>query len=108
MKLGYDLYHLDNVEFIAQKLLGKYLITNFENNLTSGMIVETEAYAGITDKASHAYGDRRTNRTKIMYESGGIAYVYLIYGIYSLFNVVNRSQSPIICLSYNFLYPDTR
>ncbi len=95
MKLGYDLYHLDNVEFIAQKLLGKYLVTNFSNVITSGKIVETEAYAGITDKASHAYNAKRTNRTELMYKDGGIAYVYLIYGIYSLFNIVtNIKETP--------------
>ena len=52
------------------------------------MIVETEAYMAPDDKASHAFQNRRTNRTKVMFESGGIAYVYLCYGIHHLFNIV--------------------
>jgi DNA-3-methyladenine glycosylase len=58
--------------------------------ITSGRIVECEAYNGIVDKASHAYGNRRTNRTEIMYAEGGRAYVYLCYGIHHLFNVVTN------------------
>ena len=66
------------------------LVTGFEGKLTSGIIVETEAYAGVSDKASHAYGGRRTNRTETMYAKGGTAYVYLCYGIHHLFNVVTN------------------
>ena len=77
---------------IAQELLGKVLVTNFDGQLTSGIIVETEAYAGITDKASHAYKSRRTARTEVMYMNGGTAYVYLCYGIHHLFNVVTNIQ----------------
>ena len=58
--------------------------------LTSGIIVETEAYRGITDKASHAYGGRQTKRTETMYKKGGTAYVYLCYGLHHLFNVVTN------------------
>lgn len=95
MKLDFDFYQQPDVDLIARKLLGKYLVTNFNNILTSGMIVETEAYAGITDKASHAYNGRKTKRTSIMYMTGGVSYVYLIYGIYSLFNVVtNKKEIP--------------
>lgn len=54
------------------------------------MITETEAYAGVTDKASHAYGNRRTARTEVMFAEGGVAYVYLCYGIHHLFNVVTN------------------
>ena len=62
---------------------------------TSGMITETEAYAGIVDKASHAYGGLRTSRTEIMYMRGGVAYVYFCYGMHSLFNIVtNQSEIP--------------
>ncbi len=81
-----------NVVLIAKELLGKILVTNMEGKITSGMIVETEAYEGIIDKASHAYGNRRTNRTETMYESGGTAYVYLCYGIHHLFNVVTNIE----------------
>jgi DNA-3-methyladenine glycosylase len=75
---------------IARELLGKILVTKWNGVITSGRIVECEAYNGIIDKASHAYGDRRTNRTEIMYAEGGRAYVYLCYGIHHLFNVVTN------------------
>jgi DNA-3-methyladenine glycosylase len=90
MKLKRDFYLSEDVVSIAKELLGKYLYTNFEGIITSGIICETEAYAGVTDKASHAFGGRRTERTEIMYEQGGTAYVYLCYGIHSLFNVVTN------------------
>ena len=69
--------------------MGKVLVTEF-GELTSGIIVETEAYAGSTDKASHAYNNRRTKRTEVMFGQGGAAYVYLCYGIHHLFNVVTN------------------
>jgi len=87
-------YLRDNVLQIARDLLGKYLFTNLNNEgITAGIITETEAYAGITDKASHAYGDRRTSRTEVMYMEGGVAYVYLCYGIHSLFNIVTNKKN---------------
>ena len=89
-----DTFYIRNeVTLIARELLGKYLVTNFNNQLTSGMITETEAYAGITDKASHAYGGRRTQRTEVMFRRGGVAYVYLCYGIHHLFNVVTNLEN---------------
>ncbi len=81
-------YQAADVVSLARSLLGKVLVTERDGNYTSGLIVETEAYAGVTDKASHAYGGRQTARTSTMYLSGGHAYVYLIYGMYYLFNVV--------------------
>ncbi len=90
MKLPVSFYTRKDVVRIARELLGKVLITEFEGQHTAGMIVETEAYAGATDKASHAFGNRRTKRTEIMYREGGTAYVYLIYGIHHLFNVVTH------------------
>lgn len=81
----------EDVLLIAKELLGKVLVTNFDGEYTAGMITETEAYAGVTDKASHAYGNRRTARTEIMYHSGGVAYVFLCYGIHHLFNVVTNA-----------------
>ncbi len=84
-------YYLNpDVLFLAKDLLGKVLVTNFNGELSSGIIIETEAYAGIQDKASHAYGGKITSRNKTMYENGGIAYVYLCYGIHHLFNVVTN------------------
>ncbi|MEI7726789.1 MAG: DNA-3-methyladenine glycosylase [Bacteroidota bacterium] len=77
---------------IARDLLGKHLVTRMDGVITSGIICETEAYAGTTDRASHSFGGRRTSRTEIMYARGGTAYVYLCYGIHSLFNVVTNIQ----------------
>ena len=77
---------------VARGLLGKRLVRAVGRQVATGVIVETEAYAGIIDKASHAYNSRRTKRTEIMYGVGGISYVYLIYGIYSLFNVVTNKK----------------
>lgn len=93
MKIPPSFYLKDDVVKIASELLGKYLFTNFNGMLTGGIITETEAYAGITDKASHAYGDKRTKRTEIMYYKGGTAYVYLCYGIHSLFNIVTNAEN---------------
>ncbi len=81
-------YQNPDVVEIAQKLLGKLLLTFLDGQITGGYITETESYAGVTDRASHAYGARRTQRTEVMYAKGGIAYVYLCYGIHHLLNVV--------------------
>ncbi len=64
------------------------MFTNVNGGISGGYIVETEAYNGIIDRASHAFGNRLTNRTKTMYEAGGVAYVYLCYGIHEMFNIV--------------------
>lgn len=88
LKLDRTYYSNRDVLFLARDLLGKVLVTQRHGEQTSGIITETEAYAGAGDKASHAYGGRRTNRTEIMYQPGGVAYVYLCYGIHYLFNVV--------------------
>lgn len=93
MKLDESFYIRDDVVKISRQLLGKVLVTRFGNKITSGIITETEAYRGITDKASHAYNNRRTARTEIMYRKGGTAYVYLCYGIHSLFNVVTNKEN---------------
>lgn len=87
-KLPASFYYRSNVVVIAKELLGKLLVTEFDGRSTAGRIVETEAYNGVVDKASHAYGGRRTQRTETMYAAGGTAYVYLCYGIHHLFNVV--------------------
>jgi DNA-3-methyladenine glycosylase len=89
-KLNPSFYQRPNVILIAEELIGKILVTTFDGVRTSGRIVETEAYNGHIDKASHAFGGRRTKRTEIMYGAGGVAYVYLCYGIHHLFNVVTN------------------
>lgn len=91
MKLPEEYYLSEDVIKLAKDLLGKVLFTNVNGDVSGGIIVETEAYFGIKDKASHAYGGRRTNRTETMYAKGGIAYVYLCYGMHNLFNVVSAN-----------------
>ncbi|TCD24722.1 DNA-3-methyladenine glycosylase [Pedobacter psychrodurus] len=93
MKLKEDYYLNEDVVSLAKDLLGKILYTRINNEITAGIIVETEGYFGIKDKASHAYGGRRTNRTETMYGSGGIAYVYLCYGMHNLFNIVSSKEN---------------
>jgi DNA-3-methyladenine glycosylase len=88
-------YDRPGVLAVARDLLGKVLVTNFEGLRTSGRIVEVEAYNGVIDRASHAWSGRRTRRTEVMFGPGGVAYVYLIYGIHHLFNVVtNKREVP--------------
>lgn len=77
-----------DVVAISRQLLGKYLITNIDGQYTAGRIIETEAYQAEGDKACHAYNNRRTKRTEVMFWQGGTAYVYLCYGIHHLFNIV--------------------
>ena len=89
-KLDRAFYLRSDVVRIARDLLGKVLVTRIDGVRTAGVITETEAYAGTTDKASHAFGDRRTARTEVMYAEGGVAYIYLCYGIHHLFNVVTN------------------
>lgn len=91
-KLTNSFFNRTDVVAISRDLIGKMLVTRFDGTLTSGRIVETEAYNGILDKASHAYGGKRTKRTEPMFGDGGIAYVYLCYGIHHLFNVVTNLQ----------------
>lgn len=92
-KLPKEFYTRSNVLLIARELLGKLLVVPHESGKrVSGMIVEVEAYRGPEDRASHAYGGRRTRRTETMYQSGGLAYVYFVYGMYNQFNVVTNTR----------------
>ncbi len=92
MKLPTSFYIRTDVVQISRELLGKALCTNINGRITKVTITETEAYAGEIDKASHAYGGRRTRRTEPLYQTGGRAYVYLCYGIHHLFNVVSNVE----------------
>jgi len=92
LKLPSSFYTNPNVVQIAQHLIGCKLCSNINGVLTAGIIVETEAYNGRTDKACHAFPDKKTPRTQVMYEMGGIAYVYFVYGMHYLFNVVTNKK----------------
>ena len=95
-KLPREFYTRSNVLNVARELLGKLLVVPApDGTRVSGIIVETEAYRGPLDRASHAYGGRRTSRTETMYSIGGTVYVYFVYGMYNQFNVVtNASDVP--------------
>ena len=91
-KLPHAFYQRPDVVTIARQLLGKHLVTQINGTRTAGIIVETEAYHGAADRACHAYPNKCTKRTQIMFGPGGFAYVYLIYGMYSLFNIVTNTE----------------
>jgi DNA-3-methyladenine glycosylase len=93
-KLPREFYTRPDVLEVARDLLGKKLVVpNRNRQRVAGIIVETEAYRGPEDRASHAYGGRRTNRTETMYAIGGTAYVYFVYGMYNQFNVVTNVEN---------------
>ncbi|WP_201456721.1 DNA-3-methyladenine glycosylase [Chlamydia sp. 17-3921] len=87
-----DFFLNENVLFLAKALLGHKLVTRQNHLVTSGYIVETEAYRGPDDKACHAYNYRKTQRNAAMYARGGTAYVYRCYGMHTLFNIVTGPQ----------------
>jgi DNA-3-methyladenine glycosylase len=91
-RLPLDFYISTDVVQIARDLLGKVLVTVFEGQRTAGLITETEAYRAPDDRACHAFGNRRTARTEVMFREGGTAYIYLCYGIHHLFNVVTAPK----------------
>ena len=92
-KLPLQFYQRADVVSITKELIGKILVTYFNNMLTAGRIVEAEAYNGPHDKAAHSYNNRRTNRTEVMFGEGGVAYVYLCYGIHQMFNIVTNAEN---------------
>ena len=94
-KLDLSFYDRKNVVQVAKDLIGKILVTQFGGLRTSGRIIETEAYAGVNDRASHAFGNRRTDRSEDLYGPPGTTYVYICYGQHHLFNVkTNKKEIP--------------
>jgi len=91
-KLPLQFYEQADVVAIARELIGKIVVTNFNGKITSGRIVETEAYVAFTDKASHAYKGRRTARNEHMYAAAGTAYIYICYGMHQMLNVVTNKK----------------
>ncbi len=91
-KIPLSFYSRKDVVQIAKELIGKIVVTNFDGNITSGKIVETEAYVGLTDKASHSFGNKRTARNEHMYSPPGTAYVYICYGMHQMLNVVTNDK----------------
>jgi DNA-3-methyladenine glycosylase len=105
MILPTDYFLNPDVVFLAKDLIGKTFYSHINGIITAGIITETEAYAGVIDKASHAYGGRRTNRTETMYSVGGVSYVYLCYGIHRLFNIVTNTDGIPHAILIRAIYP---
>lgn len=91
--LSKSFYCRNDVVLIARELLGKKIVVYHPKNTVAAIITETEAYAGINDKACHAYGGRRTKRNDVMYHEGGKAYIYLCYGIHYMLNIVTNDTN---------------
>ena len=92
-KLPVEFYDREDLLQIAADLLGKIIITKFNGQFIAARIVETEAYIGLTDKASHSFGGKRTARNEHMYAAPATAYVYICYGMHHLFNVVTNKKN---------------
>lgn len=94
-RLKLDFYLRDDVVQISQDLLGCLLYSAIDGHVTAGRIIETEAYRGAEDRACHAYQNRRTKRTEVMFQEGGVSYVFLCYGMHHMLNVVtNKAGMP--------------
>lgn len=91
MRLPVETYLHDDVVELARYFLGKIIVTHCNGQEIRAKITETEAYSGRNDKACHA-SKGKTPRTEVMFESGGIAYTYLCYGIHTLFNIVTNTE----------------
>lgn len=91
-KISQSFYDRTDVLQIARELLGKVVVTDINNRYTSGRIVETEAYVGLTDRASHSFNGRRTPKNEHMYSPPGTAYIYICYGIHHMLNVVTNKE----------------
>src|ERR1700743_2581652 len=105
MKLPESFYLGTDVVHISKSLIGKYLFTCINGVTTGGYIVETEAYNGAVDKAAHSYGNRLTPRTSTMFMQGGIAYVYLCYGIHEMFNIVTSTEGHAQAILIRAVHP---
>lgn len=88
--LSESFYQKDTLE-LARKLLGCILVKETEEGISSGIIVETEAYLGAVDRAAHSFGYRRTKRTEVMYQKAGLVYTYQMH-THTLINVVSNKE----------------
>ena len=90
---------------VSKELLGKYLVHEYKGQILSGMIVEAEAYIGPQDRASHAYGGKRTKRNLAEYMVGGHIYIYLVYGMYWQLNISTSFHDVPECVLIRALQP---
>jgi len=106
LKLDAAYFQQSDVVALAKDLIGKRLVSQIGNIRTSGLITETEAYRGWGDKACHAHLQKKTQRTAVMYQPGGVAYVYLCYGIHHLFNIVTNVKDQADAILIRAIQPD--
>lgn len=85
-------WYLKDPEEVAQNLLGKVLVSHLDKELTSGRIVEVELYSAPEDKASHAFNNRKTSRTEVLFKTGGFAYVHMTHQ-QTMLNVVISDEN---------------
>lgn len=90
-KLARTFYQEDSL-VVAKAMLGAILVHETSQGKMMARIVETEAYGGVTDRAAHSFGGRRTPRVEVMYGEAGFAYLFMIYGIHFCFNVVTNER----------------
>lgn len=104
-RLPLSYFQGEEVVDLAKELLGKELHSCVDGLHTAGLIIETEAYRGPEDRASHAYNNRRTARTETMFQEGGRSYIYLCYGIHHLFNIVTNQAGVPHAILIRALWP---
>ena len=107
MRLPLTFYQQEDVVSVASQLLGKYVYSQIDGKITGGIIVETEAYRGPDDRGSHAYDDKKTARNQMMYQAGGLAYMYICYGIHDMLNIVTGAEGMSHALLIRALIPQT-
>lgn len=90
-KLPREFYMRDTVK-VTKDVLGKVFVHQMDGEICRARIVDVEAYLGTDDKAAHSYSGRPTKRTAPMFEAGGIAYVYLVYGLHYVMNIVTERE----------------
>jgi len=90
--LDHSFYQRPDVLHISKDLLGKYLFTEIDGKVAGGKIVETEAYAHQGDQATQMHLNRRTTHTEVMYRPGGVAYVYTVYRVHRMFNIITNEE----------------
>ena len=105
MLLPLTYYQSSDVVALARNLLGKYLFTCIDGQLSGGIITEAEAYKGVGDRACHSFGGRRTTRNEMMYHAGGVAYVYFCYGMHNMFNVVTNVEDEPEAVLIRAIFP---
>lgn len=103
-RLSRDFFSRDT-RLVAEQLLGKFLVRETDEGQMIGKIIELEAYLGVEDKASHCYGGKKTEKTKIMYTKPGTLYVYYIYGMYFCLNVITEPIGVPCAIFIRQLYP---